>query len=367
MTARPPARPVTAHDVARLAGVSQSAVSRTFTPGASVAPATRAKVEEAAQRIGYRPNLIARSLITRRSRIIGVAVGYLQNQFYPQVLEALSNRLQARGYHLLLFTAPQDGNADPLLEEIMRYQVDGLVLASTTLSSRLAAQCRAGGVPVVLFNRTTDGSDATESVTGDNLAGGRMIADFLVAGGHRRFAYIAGLEDSSTNRDRERGFTEGLAAAGFPPPRRVRGNYDFAQAADAVGTLFTSPRSRPDAVFCANDHMAIAVLDALRHRHGLRVPQDVSVVGFDDAGPAAWPSYDLTTHSQPVEAMVQATVDLLESRLAEPEAPLHQVIVPGALVVRGSARLPPGGVAEPDGRRVWCPAPVTKKHRGTQS
>lgn len=356
---RPAAHPPTTYDVARLAGVSQSAVSRTFTPGASVAPATRARVLEAAEALGYRPNLIARSLITRRSRIIGVAVGYLHNQFYPRVLEALSDRLQAAGYHLLLFTAPQDGDADPQLEEVMRYRVDGLVLASATLSSRLAAECKANGVPVVLINRTTRGA-GIESVTGDNLAGGRAIAEFLVAGGHERFAFVAGLANSSTNRDRERGFREGLAAHGVKRIERAVGNYDFEQASKAADALFAGRRARrPDAVFCANDHMAIAVMDAIRHRHGLRVPEDVSVVGFDDAGPASWPSYQLTTFSQPVEAMVDATVRLLESRLAKPDLPPRRVVVPGELVVRSSARLPPGGLAEHEGRRVWRTSPAT--------
>jgi DNA-binding LacI/PurR family transcriptional regulator len=348
-------RPVTATDVARRAGVSQSAVSRTFTPGASVAPKTRAAVLEAARALGYRPNLIARSLITRRSRIIGLAVGYLHNQFYPAVLETLSARLQALGYQLLLFTAPQAEHADPLLEDILRYQVDGLILASTTLSSRLAAECRAHGIPVILFNRTTDGRSTVESVTGDNRRGGRTIADFLVAGGHRRFAFMAGVENSSTSRDRERGFREGLAAHGFTGIERVVGQYDFDRAGAVAASLFGRARP-PDALFCASDHMAIAAIDAARAR-GLRVPDDVSIVGFDDAIPARWAAYDLTTFAQPVEAMVEATVGLLQARLADPSLPLRRVVVPGALVVRGSARLPASGVAERGGRRVWIAAP----------
>jgi DNA-binding LacI/PurR family transcriptional regulator len=357
-------RAVTAFDVARLAGVSQSAVSRTFTPGASVAPKTRAAVLEAARALGYRPNLIARSLITRRSRIIGLAVGYLHNQFYPSVLEALSARLQALGYQLLLFTAPQAGHADPLLEDILRYQVDGLILASTTLSSRLAAECRAHGIPVVLFNRTTDGRSTVESVTGDNRRGGRTIADFLVAGGHRRFAFMAGVEHSSTSRDRERGFREGLAAHGVSRIARVAGHYDFDRAGAAAAALFDAP-VRPDALFCASDHMAIAAIDAARRR-GLRVPQDVSIVGFDDAVPARWAGYDLTTFLQPVDAMVEATVGLLQARLADPALPLRRIVVPGVLIVRGSARLPASGVAEREGMRVWTAAPE-KRRRGAPS
>lgn len=334
-------RPVTALDVARLAGVSQSAVSRCFTPGASAAPEMRERVETAARSLGYRPNLIARSLITRRSRMIGVALGYLHNQFYPAVLEALSEALQAIGYQVLLFTAPQEGDADPRIEDILRYQVDGLVLASASLSSRLAAECRESGIPVVLFNRTTEDDDGTESVSGENEAGAATIAEFLVAGGHRRFAYVAGLENSSTNRDRQRGFCAALAAHGIAP-RIVAGNYDHAQAQRAAALLFAGG-DRPDAVFCANDHMALAVMDAARHSHGLRVPDDVSIIGFDDTAPASWPSFSLTSFSQPVAEMVAATVGLLVARLADPDAPARQLVVPGRLIRRGSARLPPGG------------------------
>lgn len=355
-------RTVTAHDVARRAGVSQSAVSRSFTPGASVSAATREAVLAAASELGYRPNLIARSLITRRSRIIGMAVGYLHNQFYPAVLEAMSRRLQALGYHLLLFTAPLDGHADPLLEDILRYQVDGLVLASATLSSRLAAACAASGVPVVLFNRTIDDARGVESVTGDNRSGARRIAEFLVAGGHRRFAFVAGIENSSTSRDRERGFREGLRAAGLPPPLRVVGGYEMSRAAEAAEALF-SRAEPPDAVFCASDHMAVAVLDVARFRHGLRVPDDVSIVGFDDAVPAAWPGYALTTFAQPVEAMVSATVELLLRRLDGDDAPPRRVIVPGELVVRGSARLPRTGLVTIDGRTTWTPDPAAARRR----
>src|ERR1700712_205024 len=125
-------RPVTAHDVARLAGVSQSAVSRTFTKGASVSPDTRRKVEEAAANLGYRPNLLARSLITRRSRLIGVAIPGMANPFYARVLESLSAAFEQLGYRILLFSMANNEDSDPVLEEILRYQIDGLVLVSAS-------------------------------------------------------------------------------------------------------------------------------------------------------------------------------------------------------------------------------------------
>ncbi len=329
----------TAHDVARHAGVSQSAVSRTFTTGGSVSAATRARVLAAAAALGYRPNLIARSLITRRTGMVGVAVGSLSNHLYPGMLQALADRLQIEGYRILLLTAPRDGNADPELEQIMRYQVDALVLAATTVSSALADQCRAAGVPVVLFNRTGRSLDAA-SVTGANRDGARDIASLIAAAGHQCPAFIAGDPNSSTSRERELGFREGCAAHGLPTPLIEIGGYSDAGASRAMTALLARPR-RPDAVFCASDQMAITALDVARTGHGLRVPEDVSIVGFDDAPPSAWPPYALTTYAQPVLPMVAATVELILERLADPDAPPRRIVIAGHLVLRGSCRLPP--------------------------
>ena len=349
-------RHVTATDVARLAGVSQSAVSRAFTPGASIADSTRSRVENAARSLGYRPNAIARSLTTRRSRIIGVAAAYLQNHFYPDVIEALSRALQARGYHILLFTAQADRHADPVLEEVLAYRVDGLILASTTLSSALAEGCRAAGVPVLLFNRTSRAAGVS-SVTGENARGGRLIAEFLHRAGHRRLAFLAGIENSSTSRDRERGFRAWLAEQGLPEPVREVGLYRFDAAAAAARRLL-SRADRPDAIFCANDHMATAVAEVARHEFALRIPRDLSLVGFDDTGPARWPSFSLTSFSQPVAPMVEAAVSAITELAEQPNTPVRQTVIPGELVVRGSARVPPEGCVSLGDSLVWRPEPA---------
>jgi DNA-binding LacI/PurR family transcriptional regulator len=351
--AEPPQRHATAIDVARLAGVSQSAVSRAFTPGASISAEMRGRIQDAARSLGYRPNAIARSLITRRSRIIGVAVAYLQNHFYPEVMEALSRGLQARGYHLLLFTSDAGRDADPQLQEVLAWRVDGLILASTTLSSALAEQCHAAGIPVLLFNRTS-GAAEISSVTGENRRGGRLIAEFLVAGGHKRLAFLAGIENSSTSRDREAGFAGWLAENGHPPPLREVGLYDFDSACAAARRLLARP-DRPDAIFCGNDHMATAVAEVARHEFGLRIPRDLSLVGFDDTALARWPSFSLTSFSQPLQPMVDAAVALICALIEQPETPPRHEVVRGELVVRGSARLPPEGCVAMGDRLVWRP------------
>jgi hypothetical protein len=330
----------TSLDVARLAGVSQSAVSRCFTAGASVSDAMRNKVQEAARKLGYQPNAHARSLITGRSRIIGLVLSALENLYYPAVLERLAKRLQQDGYHLLIFIG-DNANSDDLVEELLQYNVDGIVMGATTLSSALAQRCADASIPVVLFNRimASGSAGAVSSVRSDNVGGGREMARFLVAGGHKRIAYIAGREDSSTNLEREQGFREGLAELGQRIYARAIGNYDVEQARQAARDLFAATADRPDAVFVAGDLMAIVVLDTLRHELGLAVPQDVSVVGFDNVPQAGWASYELTTFEQPVEPMVEATVALLQGYLREAQTPpSRNLVVPGQLIIRQSAR-----------------------------
>jgi len=330
---------VTSVQVAKRAGVSQSAVSRVFTPGASVSKKTADKVKKAADELGYRPNILARSLITGKSRIIGLVVAYLENYFYPEALEKLSNALQAEGYHVLVFMAQQTaGNIDDVLDEILDYQVDGIVMASVGISSELASRCQAAGVPVVLFNRSQD-DDRLSAVTSDNVAGGRKLADFLIQGGHKKIGYIAGWEGASTQRDREAGFRSGLADAGGELAARELGEFRYEQAQAAARRMF-GKSDRPDAVFVANDHMAFAVMDVLRSELGLSIPDDVSVVGFDDVPPAGWPAFNLTTVRQRANQMVTETVQTLLAHIEHRQIEPRRIAIEGPLIVRGSARIP---------------------------
>ena len=331
---------ITSAEVARRAGVSQSAVSRVFTPGASASPSTVERVKKAANELGYRPNSLARAMVSGKSRIIGLVVAYLENQFYPEALERLSNSLQEQGYHVLIFMAAQTaGDIDTVVEEILDYQVDGIIAASVALSSELSERCRAAGVPMVLFNRSQD-VPTMSAVTSDNFAGGRKVAEFLIAGGHEKIGFCAGWEGASTQRDREAGFLAALKDAGVELHCREVGNFKMEQAREATLRMFAS--DPPDAVFVANDHMAIAVMDTIRSELGLEVPSDVSVVGYDDVPAASWPAFDLTTVRQPVNRMVAETVDILLAQIAHATTPARTVEIDGPLIVRGSARVPKG-------------------------
>ncbi|MGR3515118.1 MAG: LacI family DNA-binding transcriptional regulator [Paracoccaceae bacterium] len=326
---------VTSLEVARRAGVSQSAVSRVFTPGASASAKTAEKVKRAAEELGYRPNVLARAMVSGKSRIIGLVVAYLENQFYPTALELLSNALQEQGYHILIFTAPNslDG-VDRVIEDLMDYQVDGIIAASVSMSSPLAERAKAAGVPVVLFNRGQDDA-AFSSVTSTNEKGAQMITKYLIDSGHQCIAHIAGWQGSQTGRDRARGFENALKSAGQRPFALIDGMYKRAVAMACTRQLLSG--TRPDAIFVGNDHMAFAVLDVLRE-DGLVPGRDISVVGFDDVPQAAWGAYDLATYRQPVNRMVEVTVALLLEQIKRGVTPSQNIEIEGELILRGSVR-----------------------------
>lgn len=333
------ARKVTSIQVAERAGVSQSAVSRVFTPGASASQAVVDKVRQAAAELGYRPNAVARMLQTGRSRMVGLVVAYLHNPFYAEAVERLSLALQERGYHVLLFVAsPTVGDIDRVMQEILDCQVDGTIIASVNLSPGLWAELERHAIPTVLFNREQPGVEYATVVT-DNVEGGRAIARHLLDLGHERIGYVAGFEGASTQRDREVGLRETLTAAGRGIAVRGVGNFVQVQAAEVARRMFDRSDA-PTAVFVCTDDMAFAVMDVIRHELGLRVPDDVSVVGFDDIPSAASPAYDLTTYRQRLDRMVAETVDLLMAGIEGEASAKPRLAVEGALVIRGSTAAP---------------------------
>ncbi len=329
---------VTSLEVAKLAGVSQSAVSRVFTPGASSSKKTNELVRKAATELGYRPNILARSLITGKSRIIGLVVAYLDNYFYPEALELLSSALQKKGYHVLVFMAAKTaGNIDDIVDEILDYQVDGIIAASVAMSSELATRCGAAGVPVVLFNRTQD-DKRLSAVTSDNVLGGQKVAEFLIATGHSKIGYISGWEGASTQRDREKGFKDELIRNQLSVFSREVGNFNSDEARQAARRMFTAEEI-PDAVFVANDDMAFAVMDVIRFELGLKIPEDVSVVGYDDVPVASWPAYNLTTVRQPANRMVAETVSILMDSIENKSNEPRRIEIDGPLIIRGSTTI----------------------------
>lgn len=328
----------TSYDVARRAGVSQSAVSRCFKAGASVAPATRERILQAADDLGYAPNAIAQGLITRRSNLVAVVISQSTNLYYPEVLSELTHRLNARDMRVLLFTLQSEHEVAATLTQVWRYRVDG-VIAAAYLDAQALRQFETRGVPLVLYNRQGEGAHVA-SVSCDSYAGERMIVDLLAEAGRRRFGVITGPPDNFVSRERVRGAVDRLEELGLVHDV-VEGAYDYQSGETGLHQLMRDTRGGLDALICASDLMAIGAMDAARHGLGLGVPEDLSVVGFDGVGPAAWTSYALTTVRQPVRRMTEAAVTMLLERIEHPDLSPERRLFVGELVEGRSARLHP--------------------------
>ena len=339
MKRAPPAndsdRRPTSYDVAQLAGVSQSAVSRCFRPGNSLSAEKRKVILKAAAKLGYEPNAFASSLITKRSNLVAVLISSLTNLYYPQVLAELTQRLDAQGIRVLLFALQNEGDVGNVLPQIWRYRVDGAIAAARLTAEHLA-QFERHRVPVVLYNRDAE-NKAVPSVSCDSIGGERLLVDRLVEAGHRRFVILAGPQDSDVSNQRVAGALARLAHHDMSADV-LPGRFDHESGAAGLRAVMAM-KPRPDAVICANDLMAIGVIDTARDEFGLSIPSDISIVGFDGVGPAAWPSYRLTTIRQPVRRMTDAAVTMLLERIANPGLPPEVRSFTGSLIEGRSARL----------------------------
>ncbi len=332
-------RRVTSYDVASAAGVSQSAVSRCFKPGASVSKATYARVMQAAHDLDYTPNAAARSLNTRRSNLIALVISSQVSLHYPELLAELSRHFSLRGMRLLLFSLSAGASAAELLADIWQHQVDGAVIAAP-LDDHEVAEFERRQLPVVLFNRSVRDRQVNAIVC-DQVGAARIMVARLAAAGHRRFAMIDGPAASSVAMARRKGVTERLAELGLAAPFTVSGANDYASGARGLREIMSALHCAPDAIICGNDSMAIGCLDSARLEFGLAVPHDLSITGFDGIGPAGWLSYQLTTLRQPVQQMAQATADMLVGLIASGASGVERRVFSAAVVEGATARLGP--------------------------
>jgi DNA-binding LacI/PurR family transcriptional regulator len=326
-------RPVTASELAKRLGLSQSTVSRAYTATASIHPDTKARVMKVANSLGYQPNIIARSLITRQTNIVAVVVTNLADPFHPLVLDQLAQRIQSSGRQVLLFVVPTGKHVDDVLPSLLQYKVDAIIITSATVSSRMAMACEAQGTPVVLFNRYVPGLKAA-AICCNNIAGGRTVADYFRSSGHRRPAFIAGDPDVSTNLDREKGFVTRWLEHGVElDAKEIGGDFSYQAGYDAARRL-VGRRQLPDCIFFASDVMAIGGIDAIRAAK-LRVPEDISIIGFDDVPLDAWPDYQLTTIRHPFAQRVELTGEVLGFETPKIKQPPHKIrFIEGTLVER---------------------------------
>lgn len=333
---------VTSRDVARAAGVSQATVSRVLQGSDNVTDETRKRVMYAVADTGYEPNVLARAMKTQRTHTIGVVVARITNPYYPQVIEALSAELANANQRMVLWTSEGTGDASALAA-IRQRMVDGVVFTTVTADSVPLHEALRRGAPVVTLNRSVEGIGC-DQVTSDNLAGSTHVVQYLAGAGHRRIGLIGGPAGPSTSAERERGFREGINAAGLQVDEALCrcGDFSHSDGHAAMRDLLAMD-DPPTAVFCVNDLIAMGAIDGARSI-GRRVPDDVWVVGYDDIAMSAWEGYDLTTIRQPITDMAALAVRLLLRRIAEPDAEPHHYRYPDELVVRGStAWTPPRG------------------------
>ena len=299
----------TLKDVAELAGVSTSAVSRAFTEGASVSAKTRSKVEEAARKLGYAPSLIARSLATRRSKLIGLVANNFQNPVFLDVFDLYTRALQARGYRPLLVNLTDVVDPSESAQLLRQYHVEGVIVATSTLPPAFPVTFRDMGLRVVhAFGRATP-RPPVHVVGIDNLAAGRLAAKTLLARGYRLLAFLGGPQTATSTQDRAAGFLRELSDAGLAAPRLYYARaYSYDAGREAIGALLDN--HEPQAVFCGDDLICMGAMDGARVA-GRGVPGDLGFLGFNDMAMARWAPYNLTTIRQPVDDIIRRSVDLM--------------------------------------------------------
>lgn len=323
-------RPPSSVEVARLAGVSQSAVSRTFTPGGVASPATRAKVLAAAESLGYRPNLLSRSLMTGRSDIVAVAVGGLSNPFHVMALESFTAGLQRTGRQVMLVHVEDEWALGSAVELLSGYQIDAVLTSLSVSDPDVALALARFDVPVVTMNSSATNA-WVRTVAADDRWAGREVARLMHARGGRRFGYVAGRLGTLAQEQREAGFRDGLRELGIDDYARAQGDHRHGGGYEAMRTLYASGTG-PDALFCLNDLTAMGAIDALREEFGLRCPDDVLVAGYDNISAAAWPPYRLTTVDIHLDAVTEAALGFIETQAGQAE----EALVRPVLVERAS-------------------------------
>ncbi len=327
---------VTLKDVAKRAGVSRSAVSRTFTEGASVSAKTRAKVEAAADELGYSPNALASSLTTGRTKLIGLVSNNFHNPLFLEVFDLFTRGLQERGLRPLLVNLSHETNPENSVRMLRQYSVDGVIVASSTLPPSFAEAFRDAGVPVVhSFGRYTT-SPHVHVVGIDNIACGRMAAQALIARGHKRVAFMGGPEGATSTQDRAQGFLDALA-----PHSEIEASVSYASAysfdagrAEMARLLQSDPA---EAYFGGDDVLSIGALSAMADK-GLRVPQDIGIIGLNDMAMARWENFNLTTIRQPIPEIIAASIDLVVGTIERPDRHPETRLFPCRVIERGTLR-----------------------------
>lgn len=327
---------VTLTDVAEKAGVSRSAVSRTFTEGASVSEATRKKVLKAAKKLGYQPNVLASSLTTRRTKLIGLVADNLTNPVFLNVIDLFTRLIQKSGFRPLLVNLAGETDPEGSVHLLQQYSVDGVIIASSTLPTSFAVAFRKAGLPVVHSFGRYSGESHTHVVGVDNIYCGRVAAQALIDSGYGRIGFLGGPEGSTSTQDRLRGFQETLASKGRSVETAFASSYSYSAGFQAM-TERIGRGNMAEAYFCGDDVIAVGAMDALAAQ-SIEVPGDIGLIGFNDMEMAGWKCVDLTTIRQPIVQIISASVELIVTLTRDPDLPLETRLIPCELIRRSTLR-----------------------------
>lgn len=324
---------VTMQDVADLAGVSRAAVSRTYTANTSVSPAMRKRVEAAAAELGFHPNALARSLITRHSGLVAVIQRFGDSPFEPYLFTHLSRALQQHGLRTLALQAEDNGELDQSLLDAATYQAEAAIVAAGSVDTKVIERCRQLQLRIIEIGNVSTG-DNIHSICIDNRQGIELAVEHLLSRGYQRIGYLGGHRNLYSEQCRHQALLDALTARKMRPVLRFNGDFSVASGTHAADRLVEKhPEQLPlDAIVCGNDAMAIGLMEQLRSQYGIRVPEQLAIIGFDDIPMAAWPSISLTTLHNPVSA----TIDAVLSALDQPDKIGATTLIAPQLICRSS-------------------------------
>ena len=339
--------------ISEIARVSKSTVSRALNNDPRISRKRRAQIARIAEDLGFLPNAMARGLSTRRSGVIAFVITEMLHTVYQGYLEAITAIISTRGFQPMLFLVPNGQDLRSVVPTMLKYRPDGcIVLAAVEVPEDAAGAFMRYRIPLILLNRTAPKTLAC-TVRLNNWEGAHEVAEFLVAGEHERIALISGHPDHPAGQERDAGFLAGLKELKVGLFERRQGNFTHEGGYAAASDLLMGA-TPPDAIFAAGDMMALGVIDALRDA-GRRVPEDISVIGFDGIRAGALPAYSVTTFLQPVDTMFQRAMDLIVARSEDHKLPTETILIQGRLIVRKSSRLPTTRNGTARGRRNWAP------------
>jgi DNA-binding LacI/PurR family transcriptional regulator len=325
----------TVKDLAKLTGFSTATISRAFTPGASIALSTKEKILDAASQLGYKSSGFGRILLNETNKTVGIIMGDLTNPIRSTIIDELIDRLQNLGCLTLLFKGGNQQNLQRLIPKVLDYRLRVLVVTGFMPRQSSITNCHEAGVPLIILNRGQIKGTSANIVTCDHYEGGKQAAKALIEVAKcKRIGMVCGTPETGANEARIEGFLNGLNSYGAKLWVAEEGDFSYKSGVTAAYRIFKRSNP-PDGLFCLNDEIALGVMDVARYDFNLKIPYDLSVIGYDDIEAASWPTYRLTTIKQPLEKLISEPVKIIEKLIKDP-VPTYNTIIPVEVVYRDS-------------------------------